>query len=237
MDSQISGAIVQTYSSEFDDNEVRPMTYIFWKRVLDIIGASLLFLISLPFFILVALAIKIESPGGPIFAKTPKRVGLDGKLFHIYKFRSMIPNAHEVIRFDPEYKDLFEKFKENSFKLDEDPRVTKIGKLIRKYSVDEIPQFINVLKGEMSLVGPRPFFLDELENQQKKYPETPPYVRRSLTVKPGMTGLWQVSGRSAVNFDDRIKIDAEYAAKCSLWLDLKIILKTPFVVFSGKGAC
>ncbi|MBI4226630.1 sugar transferase, partial [Candidatus Roizmanbacteria bacterium] len=114
--------------------------------------------------------------------------------------------------------------------------ITPVGKFIRKHSLDEIPQLINVLRGEMSLVGPRAYYPDELENQQKKFPHTKKLVSKVLSVKPGITGLWQVSGRSEVNFDKRIAMDASYVNRMSLWLDLTIILKTPFVMLSGQGA-
>ena len=111
-----------------------------------------------------------------------------------------------------------------------------MGRFIRKYSLDEVPQFINVLLGDMSLIGPRPYYKDELEEQQSKYPFTKESVRRTLSVRPGITGIWQVSGRSEVNFDKRIEMDAHYAQKMNLWYDLKILLKTPLVMLSGKGA-
>ena len=111
-----------------------------------------------------------------------------------------------------------------------------MGKFIRKYSLDEVPQFINILKGEMSLIGPRPYYSDELEEQQAKYPQTQDLVKKALSVRPGVTGIWQVSGRSDINFDKRIEMDSHYAENMNLWYDLKILLKTPFVMLSGKGA-
>jgi len=134
------------------------------------------------------------------------------------------------------FKSLYSEYKRGSYKLKRDPRITPVGKRIRKHSIDEIPQLINVLKGEMSLVGPRAYYPDELENQQKKFPQTRILVKKVLSVKPGITGLWQVSGRSEVDFDKRIAMDAKYVDKVSLWLDLKIILKTPMVMLSGQGA-
>lgn len=189
----------------------------------------------MPICILTAIAIKIDSPG-PVFADTPPRVGKDGKLFRLYKFRSMIVNAHKLLRTDPRFKKLYEEYKKSSYKLKNDPRVTRVGRFIRRHSIDEIPQLINVLKGEMSIIGPRPYYPDELEEQQKKYPHTRKYVREVLKVKPGITGLWQVSGRSEINFDKRIKLDAKYAQKKSILLDLVILLKTPWAMISGKGA-
>jgi len=154
----------------------------------------------------------------------------------MYKFRSMVVNAHHMLRTDPRFKSLYSEYKRGSYKLKRDPRITPVGKRIRKHSIDEIPQLINVLKGEMSLVGPRAYYPDELENQQKKFPQTRILVKKVLSVKPGITGLWQVSGRSEVDFDKRIAMDAKYVDKVSLWLDLKIILKTPMVMLSGQGA-
>lgn len=211
------------------------MVYSFIKRILDIISAAILLIIFSPVFILTALAIKLDSDG-PIFADTPMRVGKDGRLFRMYKFRSMIQNAYEILSTNPEYKKLFEEYKKSGFKLKHDPRVTRVGHFIRKYSFDEIPQFLNVLKGDMSLVGPRAYYGDELNYQQKKYPETKPDVKVVLSVKPGITGLWQVSGRSQINFDKRIKMDAEYAKRRSIIYDLTIVLKTPAAMLSAKGA-
>ena len=128
-------------------------------------------------------------------------------------------------------------FKPSDFyKLLNDPRVTRVGKFIRKHSLDEIPQLLNVLEGEMSLVGPRPYYPDELENQQRQYPHTKDMVKVVLSAKPGITGYWQVSGRSEVNFDKRIKMDADYVRRRSLGLDLYILFKSPWAMISGKGA-
>lgn len=148
----------------------------------------------------------------------------------------MITNAHFLLRKDQRFKKLFNEYKKSSYKLKNDPRITKVGKFIRKHSFDEIPQLINVLKGEMSIVGPRAYYPDELENQLAEYPKTKKLVNKVLSVKPGVTGLWQVSGRSEVNFDKRIAIDADYVNNISLWKDLQIIFKTPFIMVSGKGA-
>jgi lipopolysaccharide/colanic/teichoic acid biosynthesis glycosyltransferase len=166
----------------------------------------------------------------------PERVGQNGKKFRMYKFRSMIINAHNLLRTDPQFKNLFEEYKRESYKLKKDPRITKMGKYIRKHSIDELPQLINVLRGEMSIVGPRAYYPDELENQQKKYVQTKKLVSKVLSVRPGITGLWQVSGRSEVNFDKRIAIDAKYVDTMSLWNDLVIIAKTPLIMLTGKGA-
>ncbi len=205
------------------------------KRLIDIIGAVILLVIFSPIYILVIILIKLDS-SGPVFADVPERVGEKGEKFKMYKLRSMIANAHYLLRTDPRFKDLLEEYKKSSYKLRRDPRITKIGKFIRKHSIDELPQLINVLKGEMSIVGPRAYYPDELENQQKKFPVTKKLVSKVLSVKPGLTGLWQVSGRSEVNFDKRIAIDSRYVDNISLLLDLKIMLKTPSVMFTGRGA-
>lgn len=205
------------------------------KRVFDVCVTLLLLVIFSPIAILVAVIIILDSPG-PILADTPQRVGKDGKLFKMFKFRSMVENAHSLLREDPKLKSLYEQYKKNSYKLKKDPRVTVWGKFIRKHSLDEIPQLLNVLNGDMSLIGPRAYYPDELVNQQKKYPSTKTLVKKVLSVKPGITGYWQVSGRSEINFDKRIAMDADYVLKRSLWYDLKILLKTPKAMITGKGA-
>lgn len=209
--------------------------YEFLKRVIDIICTSIFIIIFLPVIISVALAIKLDSPG-PVFADTPERVGKGGRRFKMYKFRSMIENAHKMLREDPKYAHLYYTYKRSSYKLKDDPRITPVGRFIRKHSLDEVPQFFNVIKGEMSIVGPRAYYPDELEDQQKKYPYTRNAVKVVLSVKPGITGLWQVSGRSDINFDKRIELDAQYVKRRSIRHDLWIILKSPWVMISGRGA-
>lgn len=211
------------------------MLYDISKRVCDIIFAILLVIIFSPVILATAIAIRLDSEG-PILADTPKRVGKNGKLFKMYKFRSMVKNAHSVLSADPKYKNLYEEYKKSGYKLKNDPRVTKVGKVIRKYSIDEVPQFINVIRGEMSVVGPRAYYQDELEHQQKKYPHTREAVKVVLSVKPGITGVWQVSGRSGINFDKRMEMDARYAKKRSILYDFLLILRTPLAMLSGKGA-
>jgi len=211
------------------------MIYTTTKRMIDVVGSALLAVLFLPISIVTAIAIKLNSRG-PVFADTPQRVGKNGKLFKLFKFRSMIVNAHEKLRSDPKLAKLYSEYKRNSYKLPDDPRVTRVGRFIRKHSLDEIPQLLNVLMGDMSLVGPRPYYPDELVEQQRKYPHTKDLVKIVLSAKPGITGYWQVSGRSEVNFDKRIKMDADYVKKRSLLMDLSILLKSPWAMISGKGA-
>lgn len=208
------------------------MVYEFLKRVTDIFGSSIGLILLSPLLLIVALAIKLDSPGA-IMANTPMRAGKNGKLFKIYKFRSMVKNAHDILEKDPK---LLKEYKKNSYKIFNDPRVTRVGRFIRKYSIDEFPQFINILKGEMSLVGPRAYYPYELEEQQIKYPEARKYVKVILSGKPGLTGVWQVTGRSEINFDKRVKMDADYVKRRSIFFDFWIMFKTIPAVISGRGA-
>jgi lipopolysaccharide/colanic/teichoic acid biosynthesis glycosyltransferase len=212
------------------------LDYPLVKRFLDIILGSVLFLVFFPIGVMVAIAIKFESPDGPVFVEWSDRVGQGGRIFRLLKFRSMIPNARYLQFHDPKYKKYLKEFKKNSYKLTNDPLRTRVGRFICKYSLDETPQFINVLKGDMSLVGPRPYYPDELSEQRRKYPKSEKLIKAALTVKPGITGQWQVSGRSEINFDKRIEMDAHYATRLSLWYDLKILSKTPYVMLCGKGS-
>jgi lipopolysaccharide/colanic/teichoic acid biosynthesis glycosyltransferase len=207
----------------------------FLKRIFDILLSLILIILFLPISLIIAIMIKLDSKG-PIFADVPERIGENGKKFKMYKFRSMIINAHYLLRTSPKFKKLYEEYRRSSYKLKNDPRITRVGKFIRKHSLDEIPQLLNVLKGDMSIVGPRAYYPDELEDQLKKYPQAKKLINKVLSVKPGITGLWQVSGRSEVNFDKRIVIDANYVDHLSLINDLKIIFKTPLIMISGKGA-
>ena len=213
----------------------KSIIYEWAKRITDIAFAVILLIIFSPIIIVVIAAIKLTSPG-PVLADTPERVGKSGRLFKMYKFRSMVENAHEILRENPDFAKLFEDYKKGSYKLKNDPRVTPVGRFIRKYSLDEVPQIFNILRGEMSLVGPRAYYPDELREQQKKYPSTKEAVKVVLSVKPGLTGFWQVSGRSQINFDKRIAMDADYVHKRSILYDLWIILQTPWAMISGKGA-
>ncbi|MBU1000206.1 sugar transferase [Patescibacteria group bacterium] len=208
------------------------MMYQFLKRLVDIIGSFSGLIIFSPLLFLVSLAIKLDSPG-PIMADTPMRAGKDGKPFNIYKFRSMVQNAHEILEKNPK---LLKEYKKNSYKIFNDPRITRVGKFIRKYSIDEFPQFFNILKGEMSLVGPRAYYPYELEEQQSNYPQSRKYVKVILSGKPGLTGVWQVTGRSEINFDKRVKMDADYVKRKSIIYDFILILRTIPAVISGRGA-
>jgi len=208
------------------------MLYDFLKRLMDIIGSLTALIILSPLFLIMAIAIKLDSKG-PILAETPKRAGKEGKLFRIYKFRSMVENAQEMLDSNPK---LLEEYKKNNYKIFNDPRVTRIGKFIRKYSIDEFPQLLNILIGEMSVVGPRAYYPYELEEQSEKYPLAPKYVKIILSGKPGLTGVWQVSGRSNINFEKRVEMDAKYVERRSILYDLWIILKTIPAVLSGRGA-
>lgn len=194
------------------------------KRVMDIAGGLVGIVITLIFFPFVALAIKLDSPGPVLFSQI--RIGRNGRRFKIYKFRSMYMDAEER-------KKELEKQNEIQglmFKMENDPRITKVGKFIRKTSIDELPQFYNVLKGDMSLVGTRPPTEDEFERYTQ-------YYRRRISMTPGLTGLWQVSGRSEIDdFDDVVKYDLKYIDGWSLTLDMKILIKTIWVVFAGKGS-
>lgn len=215
------------------------MFYDLVKRSIDILFASLVLAILSPIMILVAIAVKFTS-NGPIFY-APERVGKHGELFKMLKFRSMymyeiegeLVHAEKYLETNP---NLMKKYQKNSYKLTDDPRATTIGKIIRKYSLDELPQLINVISGDMSLVGPRAYQYDELLHQQKVYPQTKKYVKIILNNRPGASGPWQVSGRSFINFDRRVAMDANYVKKRSLTYDLWVIIKTPFAMISAKGA-
>jgi exopolysaccharide production protein ExoY len=215
------------------------MLYNIIKRTMDIVLSVFLIILFSPIMILSAIIIMITSPGPALVEKTNshmKRIGKDGRIFRLYKFRSMPVNADYLLTRDPRFKKLYSEYKRSSFKLHEDPRVTKFGKFIRKYSIDEMPQLFNVLKGQMSIVGPRPYHADEIDEQQRRYPGNEEFVKETQSVKPGITGHWQVTGRSNINFDKRIKMDAGYARKKSLLMDFYIILKTPIAMISGVGA-
>ncbi len=215
------------------------MWYDIAKRTIDLAGSIFLLILFSPIMLIVVILIKLTSPGPVIIERTSLhsiRSGKGGRKFRLYKFRSMMVNAEKILKTDPKYKKLYDEYKRSSFKLHRDPRITPVGRFIRKHSIDEMPQLFNVLKGDMNIVGPRAYLPEELEEQQKKYPHTRKLVKEVLSIKPGITGFWQVSGRSEVNFDKRIEMDAYYARKKSLLLDFLILLKTPWAMISGKGA-
>lgn len=199
---------------------------------MDIMASIVCLTMFSPIMLVTAVYIKLISPG-PVFADIPERVGKNSKKFRMYKFRSMIANAHDYLLQHP---DLYAEYKRNSYKLEDDPRIIRGGNFIRKTSIDELPQFINILKGDMSLVGPRAYFPFELRDQQQVFPESRPYVDKLLKIKPGLTGPWQVGGRSQINFVERAKMDAEYATRRSILYDWSIVLKTPLAVLQAKGA-
>jgi len=204
------------------------------KRAIDIVGSAAALLLFSPLYLLAALAIKLTSQGPVLFRQ--QRLGQYGKNFTLLKFRSMRSNCDEKIHQDYVHQFIAGRVSEDSdgeqpvFKIKEDPRVTSIGKFLRKTSLDEVPQFWNVLRGDMSLVGPRPPIAYEFRTYGVWH------RRRVLEIKPGITGLWQVTGRSRIRFDDMVRLDLKYARGWSLWLDLKILLRTPAAVFSGDGA-
>jgi lipopolysaccharide/colanic/teichoic acid biosynthesis glycosyltransferase len=210
-----SGSKVKVKDSKF---------YLTQKRIIDMIGASIGVCVLSGLFIIVAILIKVEDPKGPIFF-TQKRVGKNGREFNMYKFRSMVADAEDR---------LLELLKLNEttgamFKMKNDPRVTKIGRFIRKTSIDELPQLFNVLKGEMSLVGPRPPLIREVAEYTN-------YDKQRLLVTPGCTGLWQVSGRSNIGFNEMVELDLKYIKKRNTWFDIKIIFKTILLLFGSKDA-
>lgn len=198
--------------------------YLLIKRVMDIFGALAGLIIFSPLFILIPILIKRNDPMGSVIFKQI-RVGENGKTFCIYKFRSMVENAEQLLDNLLDRNDTTGAM----FKMKEDPRITKIGRFLRKTSLDELPQFVNILKGEMSLVGPRP----PLPREVKEYTD---YDKQRLLVKPGCTGLWQVMGRSDVSFETMVKLDIEYINRRGIIFDIKIILKTILVLFNSKNA-
>ena len=183
------------------------------KRVFDLVVASLAFVVVLPLLLVVVLAILLESPGNPIFRQ--ERLGLDGKRFWMLKLRTMVPDAE---RRRAEIEHLNESVLP-LFKCHNDPRVTRVGRILRATSLDELPQLINVIRGEMSLVGPRP-------RLPKEFATITPAIARRLSVKPGLAGIWQVSGRAKLNFDEALALDLQYVENWSFWLDLRLIART-----------
>ena len=207
------------------NNDITPKVkfYLFSKRVTDIFLSAIGLILLSPILLIVAIAIRIDSKGPIIFKQD--RVGKDGKIFSMYKFRSMIVNAEEL-------KAKLETKNEMSgpmFKMKNDPRITKVGRFIRKTSIDELPQLINVIKGDMSLVGPRPSLPKEVE-------QFSPWMLERLKVKPGITCYWQVMGRNNIAFEEWMKLDVKYVHEMNYWLDIKLIFKTIFVLFGDESA-
>lgn len=194
------------------------------KRLFGIIASTIALILISPIFLIIAICIKVDDPNGSVFY-TQIRVGKDGKKFKMIKFRSMISNAD----------DLLEKLRSQNdiegamFKMKNDPRITRVGHFIRKYSLDELPQLINVIKGDMSIVGPRPPLPSEVE----QYTD---YDKQRLMVTPGATGMWQVGGRNDVDFDTMVKLDLTYIKNRSVWLDLKIMFETIKIMVRPNGA-
>ena len=210
-----------------EDERIQPKEgpiYLFFKRAMDIIGSLCGIILLSPLLIIVALAIKIEDPKGSIFF-SQKRCGKDNKLFPMYKFRSMVSNAEELLEELMEHNEMDGPV----FKIKEDPRITRVGKFIRKTSIDELPQLFNILKGDMSIVGPRPAIPHEVA-------EYSDYHKQRLLVKPGLTCIWQVSGRNSIGFEEWMDMDLEYIEKRNLWMDIKLIFKTVGVLFGDEHA-
>jgi exopolysaccharide biosynthesis polyprenyl glycosylphosphotransferase len=198
-------------------------TQLALKRLLDVTVSALLLVLAMPVIVLAALAIKLSSPGSVVFKQ--ERIGLNGRIFTLYKFRTMIERAHEL-------RDEMSHLNEMTgpvFKMVDDPRVTTVGRILRRFSLDELPQLWNVLKGDMSLVGPRPPIPEEVKSYRR-------WHRRRLSMKPGLTCLWQVSGRNKIDFDHWMQLDLQYIDNWSPSLDLKILLRTIPAVLSGRGA-
>lgn len=196
----------------------------FLKRAFDLVIAFILLLLLSPLFVITALAIYLEDPGPIFYSQT--RVGRNGRYFRFFKFRSMVVNADRI------KEELMEQNQSEDgvlFKMKDDPRITRTGKFIRKFSIDELPQLINVLTGDMSLVGPRPALPSEVEQYSLE-------ERKRLHVIPGITCIWQVSGRSDIPFSGQVRLDLEYISSTSIWKDIKILLKTIPAVLTGKGA-
>lgn len=219
----------QVISSEIQEFSTRRPSkpYFVYKRSIDLVASLLGLILTSPIYAILWFFYQFGENKGPLIFKQ-KRVGKNGEFFYIYKFRSMIVDADKKLK---ENKVLFQKYIKNNYKLEseEDPRITKLGRFLRKTSLDEIPQLINVLKGEMSLVGPRPVVEEELKEYGSK-------VKSFLSVKPGVTGYWQVSGRSNVGYPMRVDIELFYVKNQSIKLDLSILVKTIKIVLLRKGA-
>jgi len=207
-----------------NDLIIEKSTYKTRKRFFDFISSLIAIVVFSPLFLILGVMVKLDSPGPVFFGHT--RLGKYGKKIKVYKFRTMVTNAEEILRNLP--SDMKREFEEN-FKFENDPRITKLGAFLRKSSLDELPQLLNILIGNMSVVGPRPI----VENEIEKYGI---YGDKLLTVKPGLTGNWQASGRSDTTYDERVQLDMQYIDKRNFWIDIKIIFKTVFVVLKKEGA-
>lgn len=206
--------------------KLRKTIYLFTKRIFDIFFSSLGLIILSPLFIIIVILIKKEDSGQVLF--TQERIGKNGKLFKLYKFRSMVNNADKILE-DLLKNPKIEKEYKRNMKLTNDPRITKIGNILRKTSIDELPQLINVLKGDMSLIGNRPYLPREKKDMKHYYEEI-------IKTKPGITGYWQVNGRSETTFEERCKLESHYSKNMNLKLDIKIFFLTFYVVLLRKGA-
>lgn len=205
------------------NSKAKSKAYLIAKRITDVLFSGIGLIILSPVFVIVAIAIKLDSKG-PIFFKQD-RVGKDEELFSMYKFRSMVVNAEEL-------KKALENQNEMSgpmFKMKKDPRITRVGRFIRKTSIDELPQLVNVIKGDMSLVGPRPSLPKEVEQFE-------PWMKERLTVQPGITCFWQVMGRNSIPYEEWMKLDVKYVRERNYFLDIKLIFKTFFVLFGDDSA-
>lgn len=194
------------------------------KRLFDVVASAIGVVVISPVLLIIAICIKVDDPHGPVFY-TQTRVGKDGHEFKIIKFRSMVSNADELLAKLQDQNEVDGAM----FKMKDDPRITRVGRVIRKYSLDELPQLINVVTGSMSIVGPRPSLVSEVE----QYTE---YDKQRLLVTPGATGMWQVGGRNDVDFDEMVRLDLTYIQNRSVWLDLKIMLETVKVMIKPNGA-
>ena len=205
----------------------QPKTYLFWKRFFDIVLSSVALVCFSPVFLVAFILSRFGSNKGPLFYKQV-RIGWHGRPFKIYKFRSMVVNADAILENNPE---MYAKYVANNYKLEpeEDPRITRLGRWLRKTSIDEIPQFLNILRGEMSIIGPRPVVKAELSEYGER-------VNKFLSVKPGAMGLWQSSGRSNIPYPERCDVELEYVDKASLSFDAKIMFKNIISIFKSDGA-
>ncbi|MBN2100726.1 sugar transferase [Candidatus Dojkabacteria bacterium] len=206
------------------------------KRISDCILAVILLCVLLPLLFIISVLILFDGTGGPIFSDDPERVGKGGKRFRMYKFRSMIPQAHNLLKSNPSYRKIAKKLSSRNCKLPskEDPRVTSVGRFLRRWDLDEIPQLVNVIIGQMSIIGPRPYYVEELMKLKDENLEF--LVNTVTSVRPGITGLWQVSGRNELTIKQRLKMDAEYARERTVLMDIIILIKTPIVVLFRIGA-